>query len=81
MTDNEQLSLWEIFRATFQAKPAWQPMPPPKEGHYLVSVTTTPDEGENVLRFTRLCYFNGASWPRMGGYVNYVAWMYMPEPL
>lgn len=54
----------------------WHPMPPPREGNYLVTVAIDDDGVES--RSVRLCYYDGARWIRAGGYVRYVAWGEVP---
>jgi hypothetical protein len=55
---------------------AWQPMPPPREGNYLVRAEIRDDD--TTLKSVRLDYFDGEKWPRMGGYTQYTAWMNTP---
>ncbi len=69
-----------LMRAQIAAEMAlydpWQPMPPPRAGDYLVRCETT-DDG-TTHRYVRLDYYDGARWPRMGGYVAYTGWMETP---
>ncbi len=69
------------MKAEFELAHAWRPMPPPKEGHYLVSALIRDADRDKEMRSTRLDYFDGKGWPRIGGYIVYEAWKPVPEPL
>jgi hypothetical protein len=80
MSDGLPILMKYQMAAEYELAHAWQPMPPPKEGNYLVTCLIT-DEARGVeMRSVGLDWFDGERWPRQGGYTKYVAWRVVPEP-
>lgn len=56
----------------------WLPMPPPQPGEYLVRAEIRDEDRKVTMKSVRLDWYDGKTWPRMGGYVSYTGWMKTP---